>query len=179
MNQAPRKRDYRWVRLPLGIIVLGLTVFWVWALFFPPTKQSVAKVSDEAWAERAESVCRAASEERDQLADLRRVSEAGPSALEQRAEIIDTATAIVETMVDEVMSSPLVTPEDQAIADTWAGLYRNLIADRRLYTDELRGGENGAFAESAVDGSPISDYINDFTVANRMKSCSAPLDLAV
>ena len=167
------------MRIPLGIVVLGLTVFWVWALFFPPTKQSVAKVSDEAWPERAEAICMAANQERDQLADLRRVSEAGPSALEQRAEIIDTATTIVETMIDDVMSVPLADPEDQSLAETWASLYRILIDDRRLYTDELRGGKNGPFAESAVEGSPISDYINDFTVANRMKSCSAPLDLAV
>ena len=69
--------------------------------------------------------------------------------------------------------------EDRQIAEKWQGMYTTLIADRRIYTDELRQGRNGAFAESAVDGMPISDFINDFTVANRMTSCSAPLDLAV
>lgn len=168
-----------WVRGVLVLISLGIAAFWVWALFFPPSKQSVAKVSDDSWAARAETICRSANEQRDQLTDLRRVDDAGPSALSERADLIDEATSIVEVMVTDVLSAPLADPEDQSIVDTWAGMYRTLIDDRRIYTQQLRDGVNGAFAESAVDGAPISDYINDFTVANRMKSCSAPLDLAV
>jgi hypothetical protein len=68
---------------------------------------------------------------------------------------------------------------DVALIDSWTSYYRQWIEDRRVYTDVLRNGDNPPFAESMVDGSPISEYINDFTVANRMKPCSAPTDLAV
>lgn len=175
----PRSGRRKWVRAVLAVVTLSIVAFWVWALFFPPTKQSVAKVSDDQWSARAEEICHEANLERDQLADLRRVDEAGVDALAERADLIDQATDIVERMVTDVMAEPLATVEDRQIAKRWQDMYTTLIADRRLYTVGVRGGENGAFAESAIDGMPISDFINDFTVANRMKSCSAPLDLAV
>lgn len=168
-----------WVKILLVLISLSIAAFWVWALFFPPSKQSVAKVTDEAWTERAEAVCRRANEERDLLTDLRRVSDAGPDALTERAELIEQATDIIEIMVADVMSETLALAEDRAIASQWADMYTTLIADRRIYIAQVRDGANGAFAETTIDGAPISEYINDFTVANRMKACSSPADLAV
>lgn len=178
MNPSPTRKRL-WVAVLLTVVSLSIVAFWIWALFFPPSKQSVAKVSDDAWASRAEEICREANIARDQLADLRRVDESGANALLERADLIDEATNIVEAMVADVMAQPLAVDEDRQIAAKWQDMYATLIADRRIYTDELRQGKNGAFPESAVDGMPISDFINDFTVANRMKSCSAPLDLAV
>lgn len=167
------------IRVFLGCVSLGIAAFWIWALFFPQTKQSVAKVDDEAWTIRAEQICRTANIERDELADLRRIDEVGEGALDQRADLIDRATDIIEQMVVDVTAEWPMDPTDVALIDTWAGYYRQWIADRRVYTDVLRRGDNPPFAESMVDGSPISEYINDFTVANRMKPCSAPTDLAV
>jgi hypothetical protein len=167
------------VRIFLGLISLGIAVFWIWALFFPQSKQSVAKVDDQAWSVRAEQICRAANVERDGLADLRRIDDVGDGALEQRAELIDRATDIIERMVTDVTAIRPADQTDNALIDSWSGYYRQWIADRRVYADVLRNGDNPPFAESMVDGSPISEYINDFTVANRMKPCSAPTDLAV
>jgi hypothetical protein len=167
------------VRVLLGVISLGIAAFWVWALFFPQTKQSVAKIDDEAWTVRAEQICRAANVERDQLSDLRRIDEVGEGALAQRAELIDRATDIIEQMVTDVTATKPTSATDVALIDSWADYYRQWIEDRRIYTDVLRSGDNPPFAESMVEGSPISEYINDFTVANRMKPCSAPTDLAV
>lgn len=151
----------------------------MWALFFPQTKQSIAKLDDEQWAERATAICQRANIERDQLSDLRRIDDVGEGALTARAEIIDRATDIIENMVADVVAQRPVAEDDQAIMDTWASYYREWIADRRIYADVLREGRNPPFAEATVDGAPISEYINDFTVANRMKPCSAPTDLAV
>jgi len=166
-------------RVLLGSISLGIAAFWIWALFFPQTKQSVAKVDDEAWSVRAELICRAANVERDRLSDLRRIDEVGEGALAERAELIDRATDIIEQMVTDVTAEQPTSSTDLALIDSWTSYYRQWIEDRRVYTDVLRSGENPPFAESMVDGSPISEYINDFTVANRMKPCSAPTDLAV
>ena len=167
------------IRVLLGSISLGIAAFWIWALFFPQTKQSVAKVDDEAWSVRAELICRAANVERDRLSDLRRIDEVGEGALAERAELIDRATDIIEQMVTDVTAEQPTSSTDVALIDSWTSYYRQWIEDRRVYTDVLRNGDNPPFAESMVDGSPISEYINDFTVANRMKPCSAPTDLAV
>lgn len=166
------------VRVVLGFISLAIAVFWVWALFFPP-KQSVAKVADTAWTERAQIACETANIRRNELADTRRIEDVGPGALSERADLIDRATEIIERMLDELESSAPTVGDDRRLVETWIGYYRTLMNDRRDYTEVLRSGENPPFPESVIDGSPISEYINDFTVANRMKACSAPADLAV
>lgn len=177
--EAARRWRRRAVRSLLTVISLGIAVFWVWALFFPQTKQSIAKLDDEQWAVRATAICREANVARDELSDLRRIDDVGEGALDVRADLIDQATDIIEQMVNDVVSQRPTAEDDIAILDTWTRYYRVWIVDRRAYTDVLREGRNPPFPESTVDGSPISEYINDFTVANRMKPCSAPTDLAV
>jgi len=166
------------VRIVLGAISLAIAAFWVWALFFPP-KQSVAKLTDVAWTERATLVCETANIRRNELADTRRIEDVGPGALSERADLIDRATDIIDDMLDQLQSTAPTTGDDRRLVETWIGYYRTLMNDRRDYTDVLRAGDNPPFPESVIDGSPISEYINDFTVANRMKACSAPADLAV
>jgi hypothetical protein len=165
------------VRLILLAVSLGIAAFWVWALFFPP-KQAVARLDDVAWTERADGICREANLARNELTDTRRIEDVGEGALTERADLIDRATDIVSAMIDEVMAIAPTGPDDRALTEKWAGYYRTLLDDRRAYTEVLRGGDNPPFPETTIDGSPISEYINDFTVANRMKACSSPADLA-
>lgn len=167
-----------WVKALLGLVCLGLGSFWVWALFFPPSKDSVVRVSDVSWSERAQSICQEANLRRDDLMDLTRIEDAGPDALARRADIIDQATDIVEAMIDDVVEVRPALPEDARLVSTWEDLYRTLIEDRRAYTEELRAGANEPFAETMID-SPVSSYLNDFAVGNRMVACKAPMDLAV
>jgi hypothetical protein len=169
----------RAVRTLLTVISLGIAVFWVWALFFPQTKQSIAKLDDEQWSQRADGICREANVARDELSDLRRIDDVGEGALTTRADIIDQATDIIENMLNNVVAQRPEAASDISLMETWAGYYREWISDRRIYADVLREGRNPPFGEAMVEGAPISKYINDFTVANRMKSCSAPTDLAV
>mgnify|MGYP006295804107 CR=1 FL=1 len=168
----------KFVRFGLATIVVAIAAFWVWALFFPP-KESVARLDDREWASRADSICAVANQARNALADERRIDDVGPGALAERAELIDQATSIIDEMLDKI-STPIPTgTEDSALVETWLGYYRQLMKDRRAYTEVLRNGDNPPFPEATIDGAPISEYINDFTVANEMKACSAPADLAV
>ncbi len=168
----------KFVRYGLTTIVVAIAAFWVWALFFPP-KESVARIDDREWASRADSICTMANQARNALADERRIEDVGPGALAERADLIDQATTIIDEMLDAI-SSPMPTgTEDSALVETWLGYYRQLMKDRRAYTVVLRNGDNPPFPEATIDGAPISEYINDFTVANEMKACSAPADLAV
>jgi hypothetical protein len=165
------------VRPLLVVVSLGIAAFWVWALFFPP-KQPVARLDDVAWTERADSICREANLARNSLTDTRRIEDVGEGALSERADLIDRATDIVAGMIDDVMSVTPIGPDDASLAEQWATYYRTLVDDRREYTEVLRAGDNPPFPETTIDGAPISEYINDFTVANRMKACSSPADLA-
>lgn len=165
------------IRILLLVVSLGIAAFWIWALFFPP-KGAVARLDDVAWTERAEQICREANLARNELTDTRRIEDVGEGALSERAELIDRATDIVATMIDEVMAIAPTGPDDVALAERWAEYYRTWLDDRREYTDVLRAGDNPPFPETTIEGSPISEYINDFTVANRMKACSSPADLA-
>ena len=51
----------------------------------------------------------------------------------------------------------------------WEADYRTYLADRRAFSDDLRAGRNEPFAETVVDGIPISDKIARFA-ADVMKA---------
>lgn len=167
-----------WVKILLGCVCLGIAGMWVYAFLFA-SRDAVSRVDDLAWSTRAEKICFAANEARLALADERRIDDAGPNALAERADIIDQATLILEDMLDDVVAVDPAGVEDKAIVQTWENFYRQLIEDRRAYTVTLRNGENRPFAETAQEGAPISEWINDFTVTNEMVECSAPLDLSI
>ena len=175
----PSSLGRRSLQVFLATICLGIAVFWVWALFFPPTKQSVAKVDDVAWTIRANEICNQANLERDKLVDLRRIDTVSGDALAERADIIDKATVIVQKMLDDVTAQVPTGVKDADLMNTWKDMYQDWIDGRVEYTAILRTGVNAPFAESMLEGGPVSDYINDFAVANRMNSCSSPMDLAV
>jgi hypothetical protein len=172
---APR-RTSPWRFVILAVVVL-FAAFWIWALFFA-SKESVNKIGDTAWAARAQRICEAAQAERMQLADLRRVDPNEPGMLAERGDIVDKATDIVERMLADVVA---VTPRDakgQALVPLWERDYRTYLEDRREFADDLRAGKNEPFAETAVDGIPISEKITVFAGDNRMPDCAPPTDLA-
>ena len=59
----------------------------------------------------------------------------------------------------------------------WEADYRTYLGDRRAFSDGLRAGVNEPFAETTVDGIPISDKIARFAADNHMPACSPPTDL--
>jgi hypothetical protein len=173
-EHPPRRGPWRFILVP---VVVLFAAFWIWALFFA-SKESINKIGDSAWAARAEQICTAARAERLKLADLRRVDPGNRAMLAERAGLIDQATDIVERMLDDVVA---VAPSDrkgQAIVPLWTADYRTYIRDRRAYAETLRAGHNPPFAETAVDGIPISDKLTVFAGDNRMPDCAPPVDLA-
>lgn len=167
----------RWVRWVLVAVCLPIVAMWVYAFGFA-SKEAAAHIDDKAWTERAEDICAAATDERDQLVDTRKITEAGPDALLERAAIVDQATAILERMLDEVVAQRPASAEDQRLVDKWEGYYRTYIADRRAYTEQLRNGGENRFNETAIDDGPVSRLIDDFVQPNRMSSCASPKDLS-
>ena len=144
-----------------------LLVFWIWALFFA-TKEAVNKIGDTAWAANAEAVC---AETKTQL---RALDAEASGDLEVRAGLVDESTRLLREMLDDVVAVAPTDEKGQAIVPDWEAEYRILLEDRNRYADQLRAGENVAFTETAVDGVPITERIEKFTLDNEMPSCAPP-----
>jgi hypothetical protein len=159
-------------------MLVGLAVFWVWALFFA-SKEAVNKIDDRDWAARAQRICEDANEEREDLADFRRVDEDDPEMLRERAALVDRATDIVERMLDEVVA---VQPTDEkgiAIVPQWEADFRQYIQNRRDFAGELRAGQNVPFRETELEGLPISERLATFAADNEMSACAPPSDISL
>jgi hypothetical protein len=167
----------RFWRTVILVAVAGLAAFWVWALFFA-SKEAVNKIGDREWAARAESICDIAQAEREQLVDERRLDTDDPAMLAERAAIVDEATTIVESMLDDVVAVPPNDDKGLAIVPQWEADYRTYLENRRAFTERLRDGQNEPFTETAVDGIPVSEKLEQFAGDNDMPSCAPPHDLA-
>ncbi|MFY8158473.1 MAG: hypothetical protein ACOVLJ_03440 [Ilumatobacteraceae bacterium] len=165
-------------RTVIGISIASLVAMWIYAFGFA-SKESVNKIDDEAWTQRAEGICKQAMQERLALADLRQISDAGVNALSERADLVDKATDTLEEAITEISE---VSPSDakgRAIVPLWIADYKQLIKDRRDYAALLRTGVNEPFSESTFEGLPISEKISTFAADNRMTSCKIPMDLSI
>jgi hypothetical protein len=165
-------------RVFIGTAISLLGMMWVYALFFA-SKESINQIGDEAWQQRAETICNETAVARKELADYRLITEVGPDALAERAEIVDTATAMLIDMVNRLAASTPTDAKGAELVPLWLADYRTYIADRNAYSQMLRSGINDAFAETMIDGLPLSEKIATFAADNYMVSCKPPRDLSV
>jgi len=165
-------------RVAVLTVMVAFAAFWTWALFFA-SKEAVNRIGDVEWAERAEAVCQDWNERRLELADYRQIREGGADLIRERADIIDRATDMVESMIAEVNA---VRPSDEkgrAIVPLWTDEYTTYIEDRRRYAAELRAtGENLPFYETMSEV-PLSERLETFAGDNRMDACAPPRDLSM
>lgn len=171
--KSPRVTATRFV---LGAICTAIAAMWVYAFGFAP-RESANRIKDATWQERAEAICAATSEARAQLANLSKIDAKDSAALAQRAELVETATNALATMLDEIEKIPPADAKGRAIVPMWLAEYRTYISDRRDYVAQLRKGSITVFAESMVEGVPISERLSKFARENDAPSCQPPLDL--
>jgi hypothetical protein len=179
-DERPPVQRYA-VRALLTVVVVGFAAFWIWALFFA-SKEAVNRIDDRDWAARAEQICTDANDARLELSDYRTLAgldEAEMAALmQERADIVDAATDIVEQMIDDVVAIAPTDEKGRAIVPQWEAEYRSYIEGRRVYADQLREtGENVPFYEPGADGIPVSERLETFAGDNEMPSCAPPRDL--
>jgi hypothetical protein len=172
-DERPPRRPWRYV---LTVVVALFAAFWVWALFFA-SKESANKIGDPTWQQRGQQICAAAEAERLQLADMRRVDPNDKAMLAERGDIVDRATDIVERMLDDVVAVAPTDAKGQDLVPRWEHDYRTYIEDRRQFAADLRAGKNEPFAETALDGVPISEKLTHFAQDNHMPDCAPPVDL--
>ncbi len=153
------------VLFPIGFALFA--AFWVWALFFA-SKTAINKIEDRAWAARAETICAPVK------AELREIELLADPDLEVRADLVVRSTDLLAAMLDDLVAVEPSDPKGQAIVPQWIADWRRLLADRYAYADRLRGGQDGPFTETAVQGLPISERIETFAGDNEMPSCAPP-----
>jgi hypothetical protein len=152
---------------------------WVYAFGFAP-RESVNKIKDDAWKARSEAHCQRAENERFALQDLSEMKASDTSALRKKADIVELATDSLEKAIDAIAKDSPADAKGKALVPQWLADYRTYINDRRVFIDALRTATvRPYFAESEVEGVPISERIGKFARENDMKTCQPPLDLSV
>lgn len=163
-------------RSGLTLVIAAMLAMWIYAFFFS-SRESINKIGDRAWAEVAQGHCLEAKSQLLKLADYSLIS--GPEDLAQRAQIVDDATTILATMVDRIAARTPIDDKGQALVPLWLADYRTYLQDRAAYTVALLNGDNVPFAETQVDGLPLSEKIATFANDNLMPACGPPRDLSV
>ena len=153
--------------------------FWTYALFFA-SKEAVNKIGDRGWAARAEDICEAANERREELADFRRVDPDDAAMLDERADIVDRATDIVEEMVDDVVAVDAHRREGPGDRARLGGRLPDLPAEPpRFRRRRSAAARTSRSAKPRIEGVPISERIGTFAGDNEMESCAPPRDLSI
>ncbi len=169
-------RARRPIHFFLGAICLTLAVFWLYAIFFySPDKRNV--VGDKSWSEWAQSECAKTVEKRNKLADYTKL-DGTKEALIKRAQLVEQATNDLENLIKTLRTRTPSDPKGAAIVPKWLTDYDTYINDRLDYVATLRQGQNKVFAETAVEGVPISERLTTFATDNAMDDCAPPTDVA-
>ena len=182
--EAPRKRR-AWVVALLSVGCALVLLMWVFIVFEIATsgdEKGAYQIQDESWRPAAIDICEAATAKRYELADDTGgfIQDPTLEQMQQRADIVDQATDIVEQMVADLVAIPVDNDRDREILAVFGENYRLIIADRRRYADRLRDGDFTTYNETVVAGGPVSNVVFDFTAgvkSNDIPVCSPPVDL--
>lgn len=167
------------VRILLTVICGGIFAMWVYAFGFAP-RESVNKIGDEAWKARSQAACMEAENQRFSMIDLTEMKPDDPTALKKKAIIVDKATDSLEIAINKIAADTPSDAKGKAIVPEWISDYRIYIKDRRAFAADLRTATRRPyFAETEVEGVPISERIGKFARENAMKACQPPVDLSV
>lgn len=152
---------------------------WVYAFGFAP-RESFNKINDEAWQERAQAHCKKAENQRFSLEDLTPMNPDDPAALQKKANLVEAATDTLENAINLIAIDRPADAKGQELVPRWIADYRTYLADRRAFIVALRtSSKRPYFAETEVEGVPVSERIGKFARENNMKTCQAPYDLSV
>jgi hypothetical protein len=161
-----------------GICVL-IGAMWVYAFGFAP-RESINRIGDEAWMARSEARCLVAENERFAMENLDPLDPTNREDLNKKADIVTIATDSLEAAIDDIEADVPNDPKGQAIVPEWIREYRIYIEDRRDFAEALRTADRRPyFAETEIEGVPISERLGKFARENDMRTCQPPLDLSV
>ena len=166
-------------RIALSVICGLIAAMWVYAFIFAP-RESINKIGDDAWKARSQAACMEAENQRFSMQDLSKMDPKDVTALKKKADLVDRATDSLEAAINKIAKDVPSDAKGKAIVPAWIADYRTYIKDRRAFAVALRTATRRPyFAETEVEGVPISERIGKFARENDMKACQPPLDLSV
>ncbi len=161
-----------------GICIL-IGAMWVYAFGFA-SRESMNRIGDESWMARSEARCLIAENDRFAMENLNRLDPTSRADLNKKADIVTIATDSLEAAIDDIEADVPSDPKGKAIVPEWIREYRIYLEDRRDFIEALRTAERRPyFAETEIEGVPVSERIGKFARENDMRTCQPPLDLSV
>lgn len=156
----------------LGVtVMLGVAVFWIWIFSGAARRQNPDYLQDREWVERAEATCAVVQEGIDAR------SAQGDRTPEQRADDIDTSSAELRGMLDD-LAAPLPGPqEDRAVVEPWLADWQQLLSDRDTYATAIRVNPDARFLTVEKFNDPLDTVIKIFADVNDMPSCGPAGDV--
>jgi len=170
----------RWrpTRLLAIAVVIALVSMWAYVLYlaFRPGRQpSPDQIADPAFAKAAEVRCAEAVDRVDELPPAQDTPEP-----EERAAVLDEANSVFAEMLDDLdgMVTLVARGDDRTAATEWLADWRTFLHDREDFADRLRTDPDARMlvSEKEGEGRHITDWIDEYALANHMKSCASPLD---
>jgi hypothetical protein len=177
--ETPARPRPRWgVRAVLLAVVAALAVMWIYVLFIGKA-DTPNHLADESWAPKAEAVCAATAARIAALPPAASFAHITPldEALRRRADVGQQATALLDRQLAELRGLPPPSgPHDGKLLAAWFADWDRYLADRREHVAQWEAGHDKPFAETEVNGGPISDRMDYLSTLNGMDSCVVPAD---
>ncbi len=174
-SPAPVKRPWTAGRVLARVAVAAMVGMWIYVLYFaivvgrqPPRD----RLEDPTFAARAQTICDRAH---DDVARLPSYDPEDPAA--QRAEVVSRANERFATMLD-ALDEIVPAGEDGDIVEQWLADWRTYLLDRADFVTALRNDPRAQLLVTAKDRQQITEFIDEFTKANRMIACATPIDVS-
>ena len=152
---------------------------WIYIFFFADTNNP-NRLPDRAWAKQAETICKGYADQIKVLPDATTFADIKPKAeaMRQRAVVGQQVTDLLTSMVAALRADAAGRRRHAPTPSTggWPTTTPTSVTAIATSSD-WAAGEDPSFAETAVDGKPISLGMDDFADANDMASCDVPGDL--
>ena len=155
------------------VLLLTIALFWIWALSPLAPSGHPDKLDDSSFAAEAKILCGLAEEE---LKDIPfAFSASSPS---ERADQIDQGTAIYRALVADLLSiAPDQGTRDGRLVRLWLADYLVYLDDRDTYAMKFRNGIDEAFTVTKKGSRWVTDPVDEFAKANKIRECLVPLDV--
>jgi hypothetical protein len=165
----------RWTtgRIISALFVISIAGFWIWALSPLAPNGHPDKLDNPDFAINAKLLCGVALEDLDDLPLAMTV--ASPA---ERADQIDAGTRIYRDLLAALLSiAPDESSRDGELVRLWLSDYEIYLSDRDAYASKFRNGVDEAFTVTKKGKRWVTDPVDEFAKANKMRECLVPLDV--
>ena len=157
-----------------GAVAIMMAMAGMWAYAFLAPQDVPGRMDSTAFPDAAEPRC---AETLTTLAALPRSFDVADAT--ERADLVDTATDELTSMVDDLEALVPETEPEQQMVTEWLADWRAYLTNRRDYAERLRTDEDARFYvdQSDRDGVQITNALDRFATVNAMASCAVPDDV--